>query len=198
MTDFILASASPRRKELMEIITKDFEVIVSDTDESVIDKETTPPGIYVQELALLKAAASAKAVLKKKNALIIGADTIVVSEGRILGKPKDEAEAFDILKKLSGKTHEVYTGFCIMRIKDAYTICDCVKTEVTFRSLSDERINAYIQTGEPLDKAGAYGIQGKGSMLIKNISGDYFNVVGFPVSEIAAALEKEFDVDVMK
>lgn len=198
MTDFILASASPRRKELMEIITKDFEVIVSDTDESVIDKETTPPGIYVQELALLKAAASAKAVLRKKNALIIGADTIVVSEGRILGKPKDEAEAFDILKKLSGKTHEVYTGFCIMRIKDAYTICDCVKTEVTFRSLSDERINAYIQTGEPLDKAGAYGIQGKGSMLIKNISGDYFNVVGFPVSEIAAALEKEFDVDVMK
>ncbi|MCD8391248.1 MAG: Maf family protein [Firmicutes bacterium] len=195
MSDFVLASASPRRKELMRLIAEDFRVVVSDADESAIDKAALPPSIYVQELALLKASASAKKVLKDKKAIIIGADTIVVSNGEIMGKPADDGGAFDMLRALSGKTHEVYTGFCIMRVRDAYTVCDCVKTEVTFRDLSDEKIRAYIKTGEPRDKAGAYGIQGKGSMLIKKISGDYFNVVGFPISEIAAVLEKDFNID---
>ena len=107
MNRFILASQSPRRKELLASIGLDFEVIVSDADESVVSKENTPVNVYVQELALIKAAASAKQVLKDKNAIIISADTIVVLDGKILGKPKNEDDAFDMLKSLSGRTHEV-------------------------------------------------------------------------------------------
>ena len=197
MVKYILASASPRRRELMSIITDKFEVVVSDADESAIDPTNTPPGIYVQELALLKAAASAKHVLKNKKAVIIAADTIVVRDGDILGKPKDKADAARILKSLSGREHEVYTGYCIMRIADAKTFCGSVKTAVKFRSLSEETIDEYIKTGEPMDKAGAYGIQAKGALLVEGITGDYFNVVGFPVSEIAKRLNEEFDITVM-
>lgn len=195
--NFILASASPRRRELMEMLTDKFEVAVSDADESAVDAKSVSPALYVQELALLKAAATAKKVLKNKKAVIIAADTIVVNGGEILGKPHDEDNAFNMLKALSGKEHEVYTGFCIMRIKDAYTSCKSVKTRVKFRELEDDTIRAYIATGEPMDKAGAYGIQGKGSILIEKIEGDYFNVVGFPVSEIADTLGREFDIKVM-
>ena len=197
MVKYVLASASPRRRELMSIISDKFEVVVSDADESAIDPANTPPGIYVQELALLKAAASAKYVLKNKKAIIIAADTIVVRDGVILGKPKDKADAARILKSLSGREHEVYTGYCIMRIKDAKTFCGSVKTMVKFRELSDETIEKYIKTGEPMDKAGAYGIQAKGALLVEGIKGDYFNVVGFPVSEIAKRLYEEFEITVM-
>ena len=197
MVKYVLASASPRRRELMSIITDKFEVVVSDADESAIDPTNTPPGIYVQELALLKAAASAKKVLKNKKAVIIAADTIVVRDKEILGKPKDKSDAARILKSLSGREHEVYTGYCIMRIKDAKTFCGSVKTAVKFRELSDETIDEYIRTGEPMDKAGAYGIQAKGALLVEGIKGDYFNVVGFPVGEIAKRLQEEFDLNVM-
>lgn len=196
MSEIILASASPRRRELMENMGLKFEVVVSDADESAVDK-SVPPEIYVQQLALLKAAATAKSIMDNKNAIVVSADTIVVNDNKILGKPKDAENAFDILKSLSGKTHEVYTGFCVLRLKDAYTVCENVCTEVTFRSLTDEKIQSYINSGEVFDKAGAYGIQGLGAMLVEKINGDYFNVVGLPVSELAKVLEQDFEIKVM-
>lgn len=197
MNRFILASQSPRRKELLASIGLDFEVIVSDADESVVSKENTPVNVYVQELALIKAATSAKQVLKDKNAIIISADTIVVLDGKILGKPKNEDDAFDMLKSLSGRTHEVYTGYCVMRIKDGYTVCNSIKTEVTFKTISNDKILRYIRTSEPMDKAGAYGIQGIGGMLVEKIEGDYANVVGLPTSALADTLEKEFEINLI-
>lgn len=196
VTNFILASASPRRKELLKVMGLDFEVVVSQADESSVSTDI-PVSLYVQELALLKASATAKKVLKDKNTVIISADTIVTLDGKILGKPTDKADAGRMLAKLGGRTHEVYTGYCVMRISDAKTVCSSVKTEVTFKALNDEKIQSYINSGEPMDKAGAYGIQGLGSMLIDGISGDYFNVVGLPVSALADTLENEFDIKVL-
>lgn len=197
MAEFILASGSPRRRELLSAIGMDFEVVVPGADENLPAKET-PVGIYVQELALLKAAAAAKKVLKKKKSLIIAADTIVTLDGKILGKPKDEDDAFNMLRSLSGRKHEVLTGYCVMRISDGYTVCNRVKTEVMFKTLDDEKIRSYIGTKEPMDKAGAYGIQGIGALLVESIEGDYFNVVGLPVSALADTLKNEFDIDLLK
>lgn len=197
MNRIILASQSPRRKELLSSVGLEFEVIVSDADESVVSKEHIPVNVYVQELALIKAAAVAKQLLKDKNAVIISADTIVTHDGCVLGKPKDEEDAFKMLKSLSGKTHEVYTGYCVMRIKDGYTVCNSVKTSVTFKNIDDDKIRRYIRTSEPMDKAGAYGIQGIGGMLVEKIEGDYANVVGLPVSALADTLEKEFDINLI-
>lgn len=191
MSKIILASASPRRRELLGNMGLDFEIAVSDADEAAVSRDV-PPYMYVQELALLKAAAAAKQFVNDRDAIIIGADTIVVSEGKILGKPRDDKDAFSMLRKLSGRVHQVYTGYCVMRISDAYTVCENVCTDVKFKELTDERINGYIATGEPMDKAGAYGIQGLGAMLIERINGDYFNVVGLPVSMLADTLEKDF------
>ena len=197
MHKIILASQSPRRRELLEAIGMNFEVIVSEVDETSISKENIPVGIYVQELALMKAAAVAKKVLKDKEAIIISADTIVTLNGKILGKPKDENDAFKMLSMLSGREHEVYTGYCVMRIKDGYTICNNVKTTVSFKQLTEEKIKRYIKTGEPMDKAGAYGIQGIGGVLIDKIDGDYANVVGIPISALADTLENEFDINII-
>lgn len=194
MAEFILASASPRRKELLSLITEDFDVVVSDADEDTISKDI-PVSLYVQELALLKASATAKAVLKRKDALIIAADTVVTLDGAVLGKPDGEDGAFSMLKSLSGRVHEVYTGYCVMRMRDGKTVCNSVRTEVEFKELTDSKINGYIATGEPMDKAGAYGIQGHGSKLIKGINGDYFNVVGLPVGALSDTLEREFETE---
>lgn len=194
MAKFILASASPRRRELLSIIDTDFSVVVSDADEDTVSTDV-PVEIYVQELALLKAAATAKKVLKMKDAIIISADTVVTLDGEVLGKPKDKTDAFRMLKSLSGREHEVYTGYCVMRISDGFTACNSVKTEVWFKNLDDDKIESYIKTGEPMDKAGAYGIQGKGSMLIEKINGDYFNVVGLPISALSQTLCEEFGID---
>ena len=139
MSEIILASASPRRRELLENMGLDFEVIVSEADESSIDN-TVPPEIYVQQLALLKAATVAKSIIKNKKAIVISADTIVVSDGQILGKPKCYSDAENMLKSLSEKTHSVYTGFCVMRLLDAFTVCKNVRTDVTFKKLTDEKI----------------------------------------------------------
>lgn len=196
MSEIILASASPRRRELMANMGLDFRVVVSDADEESVDS-SVPPGIYVQELALLKAAAVAKTVIDNKDAVIISADTIVVKDGKILGKPQDKEDAKRMLRLLSGSSHNVYTGFCVMRLSDAFTVCKDVSTEVVFRELDDEKIERYISTGECMDKAGSYGIQGLGAMLVSHIVGDYFNVVGLPVSELANVLEKEFDFKLM-
>lgn len=196
MNEIILASASPRRRELLKNMGLDFSIIVSDADEDAVDT-SVPPDIYVQELALLKATAAAKRVLDRKNALIISADTIVVYDNKVLGKPKDDLEAKAMLKMLSGKIHQVYTGFCVLRMRDAMTVCKSVCTNVRFRHLTDEKIERYVATGESADKAGAYGIQGYGAMLVDAIQGDYFNVVGLPVSELAEILETEFNLQIM-
>lgn len=196
MSEIILASASPRRSELLKNMGLDFRVVVSNADESEADV-SVPPEIYVQELALLKAAATAGQVLKNKNAVVIAADTIVEYDGKILGKPSDEDEARAMLGMLSGRTHRVYTGFCVLRLKDAFTVCKNVCTNVTFKELSDDKIDRYVRSGEPMDKAGAYGIQGLGAMLVDKIEGDYFNVVGLPVSALADVLESEFGFKLM-
>lgn len=196
MEKFILASASPRRRELMRVMGLDFEAVASDSDEKAVSADM-PVELYVQELALLKAAATAKKVLKRKDALVISADTVVTVDGKILGKPEDGADAYAMLKGLSAREHSVYTGYCVMRLRDGKTVCDRVRTEVVFKELDDEKIRNYIQSGEPMDKAGAYAIQGKGSMLIDRINGDYFNVVGLPVSALADTLEKEFEIKIL-
>lgn len=196
MIDFILASGSPRRKELLELMGLEFKVIVSQADEDSVSKNLKPE-LYVQELALLKASATAKEVLRNKNAVIISADTIVTLDGQILGKPKDEDDAFNMLSKLLGREHEVYTGYCVMRISDGKAVCGKVRTKVKFKDLSDDKIRGYINSGEPMDKAGAYGIQGLGSLLIEKIDGDYFNVVGLPISALADTLEDEMDIKIL-
>lgn len=194
MNKLILASASPRRRELLEGLGLRFDIIVSNEEEKT-DKEL-PPKLYVGELALIKAAAVAKQITDRKKQIIISADTIVCLGDEILTKPKDNEDAFNILKKLSGKTHCVYTGICVMRLSDALTVTKSVKTEVVFKELDDETIRKYIGTGECSDKAGAYGIQGKGSVLVKEIHGDYFNVVGLPLTVLSDVLKDEFDIDI--
>ncbi|MFE8696880.1 Maf family protein [Cytobacillus sp. FJAT-53684] len=182
MQNLILASSSPRRKELLENLHLTFEVSSSDVDES-FDPELTP-GEIVMELSNRKARAVSK---QYPDSFVIGADTVVVLDGTVLGKPVDRMEAFSMLKALAGRTHSVYTGVSI--ITPQKEIIFNVKTDVVFWELSDEEINAYIDTGEPFDKAGSYGIQGFGSMLVKEISGDYFSVVGLPVSKTVRELK---------
>lgn len=196
MTEFILASGSPRRKELLSAVGMKFKVVVSEADEESVSKDA-PVEIYVQELALIKAAASAKTVLKNKNAVIIAADTVVALDGKLMGKPRDKDDAFDMLKSLSGREHDVYTGYCVMRVKDGFTVCNRIGTKVRFKELDDDTIRRYIATGEPMDKAGSYGIQGKGALLVESIDGDYANVVGLPVSALSDTLKTEFDIDLI-
>lgn len=196
MKKLVLASGSPRRKEILNNLGLDFEVLVSDADESSVSADKLPTSVYVQELALLKASAAGK--LAGKNRLIIAADTVVFSGGKILGKPKDSADAARMLRELSGKAHSVFTGICVMRTNDLYSVCAAVETKVYFKELSDELIEEYVKSGEPSDKAGAYGIQGKGAVLVEKIEGDYFNVVGLPISRLAEILKKEFEFDVFK
>lgn len=179
----ILASASPRRRELLKFITEDFTVRVSDAE------EVTDPGLSAEEtvksLAVIKGEAVAKSF---PHDTVISADTIVVLDGRILGKPKNEEDAFNMLSSLSGRTHEVFTGVCVLHGNKKLVFAE--RTEVSFYALSDDEIRAYIRTGEPADKAGAYGIQGKGCTLVKAINGDYNNVVGLPVAELNRLLKE--------
>lgn len=177
MRKIILASSSPRRRELLQTAGLEFEIHVKDVDESV--PEGTPP----EEAAKMTAAKKAAAVADEfRNEIVIGADTIVVADGRILGKPKDEADAANMLKMLSGIEHEVITGVCI--------ICDGMShnfvqiSKVKFYDLSEEEILSYVASGEPMDKAGSYGIQGLGCTLVERIEGDYFNIVGLPVAAV--------------
>ena len=179
----ILASGSPRRRELLGLIYDDFEVIPSSADETLTPG--TPPQEAVKELARRKAADIGAA---NPEALVIGADTVVYCSGEILGKPADEADAFRMLRLLSGKTHSVFTGVCLL--KNGMESVFAEETKVTFFPLSDEEISAYIASGEPFDKAGAYGIQGKGALLTEKIEGDFFNVVGLPTARLAQALKK--------
>lgn len=194
MKNIVLASASPRRREILENIGLDFKVCVCDADEDQVDK-SIPVNLYVQELALLKAGAAAKMELGN-DAIVISADTVVYADGEIMGKPKDKEDAKRMLRLLSGKSHSVFTGICVTRRKDMFSVCKSVETRVIFKELSDELIERYVETGEPMDKAGAYGIQGKGCVLVEKIDGDYLNVVGLPVGKLCEVLREEFDFDV--
>ncbi len=181
MARFILASASPRRKQLLEQAGYAFEIVVSDADESL------PAGITPEKAVQLNAARKAQVVAENNpGAVVLGCDTVVAIDGEILGKPGDEAEAKRMLRRLSGNTHTVYSGVCITDGKKETIFA--VATDVTFYALSDRTIDAYVATGEPMDKAGAYGIQGLGCVLVREIAGDYSNVVGLPLSESARAL----------
>jgi len=182
MSRLVLASASPRRRELLTLAGFDFEVITADVDE-VID-----PALESCELVMSLSFQKASAVaLRETDATVIGADTVVVLDGKVLGKPKNEADAVQMLQSLSGNTHEVYTGVCFIKGDRVHKFFEC--TKVTFWPLEDELIAEYVASKEPMDKAGAYGIQGKGSVLVKGIEGDYFNVVGFPVSRFCREIK---------
>jgi len=183
MQNLILASSSPRRKELLENLRLTFAISSSDVDESF--DPTLPPEEVVMELAERKALAVFQ---QNQDAFVIGSDTIVVANNQILGKPADEAEAIRMLQRLSGQQHEVFTGVSIMSPESSTRFYE--KTEVWFWELTDDEIKAYVQSGEPLDKAGAYGIQQLGSMLVKKINGDYFAVVGLPVARTIRELKK--------
>lgn len=172
----ILASASPRRKELLTLAGYAYDVVVSQCEEILPDGIT--PEKAVEELARQKAE---DVFARNTDALVIAADTVVALGNTILGKPKNEEDAFNMLTSLSGRCHTVYTGVCLM--KDGRTDIFHVATEVEFYALTEDEIRRYIASGEPMDKAGAYGIQGKGFVLVKGIHGDYFNVVGLPLAE---------------
>ena len=197
MKKIVLASASPRRREILANLGLDFEIMVSDADESKIDKASIPVEIYVQELALIKAMAVAQ-VLKNKSALIISADTVVYSGGEILGKPKNEEDAFTMLSKLSGREHSVFSGICVMDAKTLKSVCAREETKVFFKKLTEEKIRNYIKTGEPMDKAGAYAVQGLGALFTEKVEGDFFNVIGLPVKRLAEVMEEEFEFDIFK
>lgn len=186
MRKIILASASPRRRELLEQGGIHFTVIPSQAEEKIT---TEQPGQVVEELSYLKCSDIYEKSLG--DVLVIGADTVVASEGKILGKPSSQKDAVKMLQSLQGREHEVYTGVTIMaregnenRKKTFHE-----KTKVVFYPMSDEEIRSYVNTGEPMDKAGAYGIQGKSAVFIKEISGDYNNVVGLPLARLYQELK---------
>ena len=190
--EIILASGSPRRKELLTAMgIRDFQVMVPDFDEASVGP--FPPADLVRRLAVGKARAVADQV--GDGPLIIAADTVVALEDMVLGKPHSTADAKDMLRRLSGVTHRVFTGITIHCCGRESTHYEC--TEVTFRHLTDEEIDCYVRTGEPMDKAGAYGIQGLGAQLISGINGDFFNVMGLPVCRLGEML-RLFGVDPLK
>lgn len=229
--NLILGSQSPRRRELLERMGLQFQVLTAEIDETKY--VTDDPETTVLRICEAKAAAVASkmqnAACKMQNegagnagerilrfaqndgagaqsvrpleALILASDTIVVLDGKIMGKPHDEAEARAMLASLSGREHAVYTAFCLLPVEMQHAagsmqkaVCHCEKTYVKFRALTAEEIAAYVSTGEPMDKAGAYGIQNLGAMLVESIRGDYFTVMGLPVCRLAQAL-KQFGMD---
>jgi len=185
----ILASASPRRKELLKTIGLDFEVIASDFEENTENKPFSPE--LIENIAYGKALDVAQKITQ--NAIIIGADTVVAINNEILGKPKNDEDAFNMLKKLEGKTHQVVSAIAIIDTETQKTLKDSVISDVVFRHVCDEEIKSYIKTEEPADKAGAYAIQGLAGMFVQSINGCYSNIVGISVFKTAQML-KEFGV----
>ena len=187
----ILASGSPRRRELLNMLgVQDLKIIPA------LGDENPPPGASPADTVMALAGAKAAEVFSRlqssgelgENDIIIAADTVVELNGAILGKPKDIADAKRMLRALSGRTHRVYTGVAVLSA--AGTLCQHEETLVRFRELDDGEIDRYIATGEPMDKAGSYGIQGKGSLLVEALDGDYFNVMGLPVCRLGKMLKK--------
>lgn len=180
---YILASQSPRRRELLSVITEDFTIIPSNIEEIV--PEDIAPFESPEYLAKIKALDIAKT---HPDDIVIGADTSVFLGDSVLGKPKNRNHAYEMLSMLSGNTHYVITGCAI--VKGDKCISFSVKSEVEFYKLTDDEINAYLDTDEPYDKAGSYGIQAKGALLVKEIRGDYFNIVGLPIGELNRRLKE--------
>ena len=189
MEKIILASGSPRRKDILNMLKIPFEVIQSEADESC--KEGISPKDMVSILSERKAKAVSSLI--KEDAVIIGADTVVYLEGKTLGKPETEKDAFNMLKMLSGKTHEVYTGITVIFKKGETekTITKADKTAVTFKNLTEKNISDYILSKEPFGKAGAYAVQGIGGVYIEKIDGDFFTVVGMSPKVLSDILESE-------
>ena len=192
MKKIILSSASPRRKELLEQIGVKFDIIVSDIDEN-IDGDMDPTEL-VKKLALMKAE-NVYDSAKDKDLVVIGADTIVVHEGSIIGKPADEKDAFEILSRLSDSVNYVYTGVAVVSRGSIITFYE--KTKVHMKNMTEKDIYEYIKTSEPMDKAGAYGIQGLGAVFVEKIEGDYNNVVGLPLARLYDVI-KELDENLIK
>ncbi|MBO8163820.1 MAG: septum formation inhibitor Maf [Brevibacillus sp.] len=188
----ILASASPRRRELLATLGLPFQVEVSEVDETI--SPDMSPGEAVQTLALRKARAVAG---KVGEGLVIGSDTIVVLDGEILGKPSDENDAYRMLSSLNGREHEVFTGVAIVDAASGRTELAYSTTRVRITSLGEQQIRAYIATGEPMDKAGSYAIQGIGATIVEGITGDYFTVVGLPL-HLTSQLLSRFGVSVLR
>ena len=187
MTKIILASASDRRKDILSQVGISYEVMPSSIDEDAIQADT--PAALVEALSAAKAEDIAERLTKKF--VIIGADTVVVKDNSILGKPSDEAEAAKMLQMLQGNRHEVYTGVTLISVSpEGKGLIDTfhVRTIVDMIPMTAAQIDAYIKTGEPMDKAGAYGIQGRGAAYIQDIAGDYYNVVGLPISTVLTRL----------
>ena len=181
--NIVLASASPRRREILETAGLEFEVLVSNVD------ETVAPGTPPDAAAALTARKKALAVKPlRPDSLIIGADTTVVLDGTVMGKPKDKEQAKEMLRALSGRVHSVFTGVCL--IYGSREVAFVQKTDVSFYPLSEEEIAEYVESGEPMDKAGAYGIQGRGCALVRGIEGDYFNVVGLPAARVMREIKR--------
>ncbi len=178
----ILASGSPRRADLLSRILDHFEVVPSGADEA----SSGPP----ERAALAAAQAKAREVARSRRGIIIGADTIVVAQGRILGKPTSPAEARDMLESLSGREHEVLTGLCVVRTDPLTERSAVERTTVCFRALLRSEVDAYISSGEYADKAGAYGIQGRAAIFVDRICGDYYNVMGLPLCRLALLLRE--------
>lgn len=186
----ILASASPRRQELLRLVISDFDVVPSAFDESQV-AENLAPADHVLYSSQMKARDVAE---RYPDSLVIAADTVVVIDGKILGKPADRSDAARMLRMLGGRTHEVYTGVTVRKGQTERSGSEC--TCVTFRELADEMVSRYVSSGEPLDKAGAYAIQGRGTVLVSSIEGCYFNVVGLPLFRLSVLLE-DFGVEVL-
>lgn len=186
----ILASKSPRRRELLSLLGIDFKVVSEDIDETI--RPDVPVTEEIKRLSYEKALAVVNSI--DTDDIIIAADTVVVINNRIFGKPENEADAVSMLKALSGKTHSVITGITVMSNDKSDT--RAVVTEVNFRNLSDTEISAYVKTGDPLDKAGAYAIQGISTIFITGISGDHFNVYGLPLCTLADML-RSFGVTIL-
>ena len=179
--EIVLASQSPRRQELIKLITNNVRVQVADIDETM--DASKPVYDEVARVSLMKALAIGAA-----DGVVVAADTVVVCDGQVLGKPKDEADAFRMLSMLSGRTHQVMTGLSVVKKEKQLSVTEV--TDVTFRKLTDEEIWAYIKTKDPMDKAGSYGIQSGGALFVEGICGDYFNVVGLPVCRLGQLLRE--------
>ena len=181
---YILASGSPRRRELMSLIREDFTVEIPGVDESV------PDNVETEDIAEYLSGIKAGAVFDghdNEAVVVTGSDTVVIYGDRVLGKPRSRQDAYDMLKTLSGRTHEVRTGVTIISEKGKQSFTSV--TEVEFYPLSEKEIEDYAASGEPMDKAGAYGIQDQGALLVKEIRGDFFTVVGFPIAEVSRRLQ---------
>lgn len=194
MAKLILASASARRREILSHIGLDYTAVITDVDEESGLPDS--PGKIVETLSARKAEAVLSLPDYNTGDIVIGSDTIVCLGTDILTKPRDAADAKEMLRALSGNTHTVYSGLCVTDGRKK--ICTSVQTSVKFRDISESETDAYIKTGEPFDKAGAYGIQDLGAVFVEKIDGDYYNVVGLPLEKLCMILDREFSFNVLE